>query len=191
MLHETDAVFVDDTREEEEFQFTFSIDDLKYDAVAEKLSLDGEPVEFATPELRAQLLAKVKARDDLGDQDAATIPPEDASPADDRQLCQRGIKDVPPKPLNLRHQLQRSAFSHLSLGKVTSLGRWTSWTGDRLEAFLSEAFTRPRFDMFWSEYTPEEKVEASKMVDWRESFPDDPPPSYLLADLGKVWSSMS
>ena len=192
---EDGAVLAGNSEEEAEFQFTFSIDNLKYDATVDEFSLEDEPVEFASPELRAQLLAKVKARDGDQIQAAATPPPEDGSPDDHHQLGaylgQEEIKDGPPKPLNLRHQLQRSTFCHLSPGGVKSLGRWTSWTGARLEEFLSEAFTRPRFDMFWSEYSPEEKLEASKMVDWRESFPDDPPPSYLLADLGQSWSSMS
>ena len=188
-MYEGGAVPAGNTQEEEEFQFTFSIDNLKYDATVDEFSLEDEPVEFASPELRAQLLAKVKARD--GDQAAATPPPENGSSEDHHQLGQGEIKDGPPKPLNLRHQLQRSTFCHLSPGGVKSLGRWTSWTGARLEEFLSEAFTRPRFDMFWSEYSPEEKLEASKMVDWRESFPDDPPPSYLLSNFGELWSSMS
>ena len=186
---EDGAVLAGNTEEEAEFQFTFSIENLKYDAAVDEFSLEGEPVEFASPELRAQLLAKVKARDE--DQAAATPPPEDGSLDDHHQLGQGELKDGPPKPLNLRHQLQRSTFCHLSPGGVKSLGRWTSWTGARLEEFLSDAFTKPRFDIFWSEYSPEEKLEASKMVDWRESFPDDPPPSYLLANFGELWSSMS
>ena len=188
------AVLSGDTGEEEPFQFTFSIDNLKYHVDDDEFSLEGEPVEFASPELREQLLAKVKARGDLGDQSAATIPPEIGTTGDDEPglgKIQVATELGLPRRLNLRHQLQRSTFSHLSPGGVKSLGRWTSWTGDSLEAFLSKAFTRPRFDMFWSEYSPEERVEASKMVDWRESFPDDPPPSYLLANLGQFWSSMS
>jgi len=131
---------VEDNGGEKELErFTFSIDDLQYDGDVKEFSLDGEPVEFAGPELRAQLLAKVKAR--VG-QAAATIPPEGGEScqtgaevsSEDDELGLREIKvatelsPCPPRPLNLRHQLQRSNIlaSHSWGGEI-------SWQMDYLD----------------------------------------------------------
>ena len=83
-------------------------------------------------------------------------------------------------------------YGHLSHAKVKSLGRWTSWTRDRLVSGLDAAFSRPRRGISWFDFSPEEKLAHFAMVDWAATYPDDPPSRTLLLepdeDLWSTWA---
>ena len=181
-----DSADISESREEEEEkveEFSFCIDDLQYDDDSGEVSMGGQSVQFASAELRQRVLKKLRMN-----QFKKTVVDDQ----DPKEIGQVHDQHPPlPRPLQLSHQIQRSIFAKVKQSKAKALGKWTTWTSDRLEAFLSEAFTKPRLGVFWAEYTPEEKVEVSKMVDWEATFPEDPPPPYLLANVGGSWSSMS
>ena len=146
------------------------VEDFELDAKTGQVFHQNQPVVFASPKVREQVMAKL-------------------SPASHVSLLEviLGSKQlwVPIKPINLRHQGQKLMFRHLRPAKVKSMGRWTSWTRVQLLSVLKETFSRPRRGTYcdtpsWSDFSPEEKLGSFNMIDWAASYPLDPPPRSLM-----------
>ena len=162
-------------------EFSFSVEGFEYDENTGLISYQHQPVEFATPQLREQVLAKMFQVINEGSSNPLSMP---ASP--------KGLESSPisHKPLNLRHQERRLTFGHLSQTKVQSLGRRTSWTKSLLMSDLEAAFSKPRRGIIWSDFSPEEKLAHFDMVNWEATFPLDPPPrSLMLEPEEDQWST--
>jgi len=161
-------------------EFSISVEGFDYDENTGQISYQNQPVEFATPQLREQVLAKMFQVINEG----SNPPSKPASP--------KGLEPSPisPEPLNLRHQERRLTFGHLSQAKVQSLGRWTSWTKSLLMSDLEAAFSKPRRGIIWSNFSPEEKLAHFDMVNWEATFPLDPPPRSLMFEADEdQWST--
>ena len=146
------------------------VEDFELDAETGQVLHQNQPVVFASPKVREQVMAKL-------------------SPASHVPLLEviLGSKQlwVTIKPINLRHQGQKLMFRHLRPAKVKSMGRWTSWTRVQLLSVLKETFSRPRRGTYcdtpsWSDFSPEEKLGSFNMIDWAASYPLDPPPRSLM-----------
>ena len=163
-------------------EFRMSVEGFQYDEKTGQVSYQDETVEFASPQLRKQLLAKMFPAPVLSSGSSFTSPP--------------ALPDGPlpslscPKPLNLRHRDRRLTFAHLNPAKVRSLGRRTSWTKALLMSDLAAAFSKPRLGISWSDFSPEEKLAHFGMVDWAASHPDDPPSRALMVEPDEdPWST--
>ena len=146
------------------------VEDFELDAETGQVLHQNQPVVFASPKVREQVMAKL-------------------SPASHVPLLEviLGSKQlwVTIKPINLRHQGQKLMFQHLRPAKVKSMGRWTSWTRVQLLSVLKETFSRPRRGTYcdtpsWSDFSQEEKLGSFNMIDWAASYPLDPPPRSLM-----------
>ena len=183
---------IQDEEEEEdevnENKVSFSMEDLEYDEATGQLfiHLESGMMEVSDPQARDQLLAKMSFVPH-DDQLLASMFPAPNAKADpilskvaDAEKTVPNIPLVPLKPINFRLQEQRLTCGHLGQSKAQSLGRWTSWTRDLLISDLEAAFTKPRRGIFWSDFSPEEKLACFDMVDWGATYPHDPPPRSLM-----------
>ena len=181
-----------------ENKVSFSVEDLEYDDATGQLfiHLESGVREVSDLQTRDQLLARMSSVP-YDDQLLANMFPTPKaraapilSPVPGVEEAVPGIPSVPPKPINFRLQEQRLTYGHLSQSRAQSLGRWTSWTRDLLISDLEAAFTRPRRGIFWSDFSPEEKLARFDMVDWGASYPLDPPPRSLMFEPAEDhWSA--
>ena len=163
-------------------EFSMSVEGFQYDENTGQISYQDETVEFASPQLRKQLLAKMFPASVLSSGSSLSSPPALPNGPLPSPSC--------PKPLNLRHRERRLAFAHLNPTKVRSLGRRTSWTKALLMSDLAAAFSKPRLGISWSDFSPEEKLAHFGMVDWAASHPDDPPSRALMVEPDEdPWST--
>ena len=147
----------------------FSVGDLQLDANTGQVSHHGQPVVFASAQLRERVLTK------LSSTSLAPILPS-------RLALPTGAELSPAflNPLHPRHQERRLTFGHLKFTyELMSLGRQTSWTKQLLLSELEAAFSK-RGGYSWSDFSPEEKLACFDMVDWAGSCPNDPPPRSLM-----------
>ena len=181
-----------------ENKVSFSMEDLEYDDATGRLfiHLESGVMEVSDPQARDQLLAKMSFVPH-DDQLLASMFPAPNAKADpilskvaDAEKTVPGIPLVPLKPINFRLQEQRLTCGHLGQSKAQSLGRWTSWTRELLLSDLAAAFTKPKRGIFWSDFSPEEKLDRFDMVDWAEAYPLDPPPRSLMFEpVEDQWST--
>ena len=181
-----------------ESKVSFSMEDLDYDDVTGQLfiHLESGMAEVTDLQSRDQLLAKMSSVPNDDNLLASIFPsPEDRitptlSQVPDVGEALSGTPPVPLKPINFRLQEQRLTCGHLGQSRAQSLGRWTSWTRDLLISDLEAAFTRPRRGIFWSDFSPEEKLARFDMVDWGATYPLDPPPRSLMFEPAEdYWST--
>ena len=181
-----------------ESKVSFSMEDLEYDDATGQLfiHLESGMVEVTDPQSRDQLLAKMSSIPDDDRLLACIFPlPEARATTTLTQVPDVGVvlSDTPPvllKPINFRLQEQRLTCGHLGQSRAQSLGRWTSWTRDLLISDLEAAFTKPRRSIFWSDFSPEEKLARFDMVDWGATYPLDPPPRSLMFEPAEDhWST--
>ena len=147
----------------------FSVGDLQLDANTGQVSHHGQPVVFASAQLRERVLAKLSSTSP-----APILPSGLALPT--------GAEPSPAflNPLHPRHQERRLTFGHLKCtSQLMSLGRQTRWTRQLLLSELEAAFSK-RGGYSWSDFSPEEKLACFDMVDWAGSCPNDPPPRSLM-----------
>ena len=80
------------------------------------------------------------------------------------------------------------AFGKIKTSAVKALGKQTRWTRELLLATLETAVTNPRVNIFWNEFSWEEKLSSFDMIDWAASYPDDiPSRSLLFEDPWSTW----
>ena len=147
----------------------FSVGDLQLDANTGQVSHHGQPVVFASAQLRERVLAKLSSTSP-----APILPSGLALPT--------GAEPSPAflNPLHPRHQERRLTFGHLKCtSQLMSLGRQTRWTRQLLLSELEAAFSK-RGGYSWSDFSPEEKLACFDMVDWAVSCPNDPPSRSLM-----------
>ena len=147
----------------------FSVEDLQLDANTGQVSHHGQPVVFASAQLRERVLAKLSSTSP-----APILPSGLALPT--------GAEPSPAflNPLHPRHQERRLTFGHLKCtSQLMSLGRQTRWTRQLLLSELEAAFSK-RGGYSWSDFSPEEKLACFDMVDWAVSCPNDPPSRSLM-----------
>ena len=152
-----------------------SVESFEYDHETGQLSYDDEPVEFASPQLREQVLAKMFP--------ASAVSEGSNSPSTPAlsKVLDLGPYPILLQPLHPRHQEKRLAFAHIkSTLEVKSLGRPTKWTRQLLFSHLEGAFDRPRRGISWADFSPEEKLACFDMVDWAFTCPLDPPSRSLM-----------
>jgi len=188
---ETDVEEIITAQQEEEVnenKVSFSMEDLEYDDATGQLfiHLESGVREVTDLQTRDQLLARMSSVP-YDDQLLANMFPTPKaraapilSPVPDVEEAVPATPPVLLKPVNLRLQEQRLTFGHLGQTRAQSLGRWTSWTRDLLISDLEAAFTKPRRSIFWSDFSPEEKLACFDMVDWGATYPVDPPPRSLM-----------
>ena len=181
-----------------EDKVSFSMEDLEYDDATGQLliHLEDGVVEVSDLQARDQLLAKMSSvpHDDQLLANMFPAPKARAAPilshVPDVEEEVLGIPPVPPKPINFRLQEERLTYGHLGQAKAQSLGRWTSWTRDLLISDLEASFTKPRRGIFWSDFSPEERLACFDMVDWGATYPLDPPPRSLMFEPDEdQWST--
>ena len=174
------------------------MEDLEYDEATGQLfiHLESGMREVTDLQCRNQLLAKMSSIPEDDGLLASVFPsPEARATPTLSQVPDVGevLLATPPvllKPINFRLQEQRLTFSHLGQSRAQSLGRWTSWTRDLLISDLEAAFTKPRRSIFWSDFSPEEKLACFDMVDWGATYPVDPPPRSLMFEPAEDhWST--
>ena len=178
----------EEEEEVNEEKVSFSMEDLEYDEATGQLfiHLESGMREVTDLQCRNQLLAKMSSIPEDDGLLASIFPsPEARASPTLSQVPDVGevLSATPPvllKPINFRLQEQRLTFSHLGQSRAQSLGRWTSWTRDLLISDLEAAFTKPRRSIFWSDFSPEEKLACFDMVDWGATYPLDPPPRSLM-----------
>ena len=147
----------------------FSVGDLQLDTNTGQVSHHGQPVVFASAQLRERVLTKLSSTSPT-----PTLPSGLALPP--------GAEPSPAflNPLHPRHQERRLTFGHLKCtSELMSLGRQTRWTKQLLLSELEAAFSK-RGGYSWSDFSPEEKLACFDMVDWAGSCPDDPPSRSLM-----------
>ena len=157
----------------------FSVEDLQLDANTGQVSHHGQPVVFASAQLRERVLAKLSSTSP-----APILPSGLALPT--------GAEPSPAflNPLHPRHQERRLTFGHLKCtSELMSLGRQTRWTKQLLLSELEAAFSK-RGGYSWSDFSPEEKLACFDMVDWAVSCPNDPPSRSLMFEPDQdQWSN--
>ena len=171
-----------------ENKVSFSMEDLEYDEATGQLfiHLESGMMEVTDLQCRDQLLAKMSSIPDDDSLLASIFPlPEARATPTLSHVPDVGevLSATPPvllKPINFRLQEQRLTFSHLGQSRAQSLGTWTSWTRDLLISDLEAAFTKPRRNIYWSDFSPTEKLACFDMVDWGATYPLDPPSRSLM-----------
>ena len=154
-------------------EFDMSVENFEYDQDTGQFSSQDEPVEFASPQLREKVLAKMFPASAVGE--GSNLP---STPALSKGL---GPSAVLLQPLHPRHQERRLTFAHIKATlEVKSLGRPTKWTRQLLLSHLVAAFDRPRRGISWADFSPEEKLACFDMVDWASTCPLDPPSRSLM-----------
>ena len=198
---ETEVEEIITAKQEEELnenKVTFSMEDLEYDDATGQLfiHLESGMMEVTDLQRRDQLLAKMSSIPEDDNLLASIFPlPEARATPTLSQVPVVGevLSATPPvlfKPINFRLQEQRLTFGHLGQSRAQSMGRWTSWTRDLLISDLEAAFTKPRRSIFWSDFSPEEKLACFDMVDWGATYPLDPPPRSLMFEPAEdYWST--
>ena len=192
---ETDVEEIITAQQEEEVnenKVSFSMEDLEYDDATGQLfiHLESGVREVTDLQTRDQLLARMSSvpYDDQLLANLFPTPKARAAPIlSPVPTCPQMVEEAVPathlvllKPVNLRLQEQRLTFSHLGQSRAQSLGTWTSWTRDLLISDLEAAFTKPRRNIYWSDFSPTEKLACFDMVDWGATYPLDPPPRALM-----------
>jgi len=178
----------EEEEEVNEEKVSFSMEDLEYDEATGQLfiHLESGMREVTDIQCRNQLLAKMSSIPEDDGLLASVFPsPEARATPTLSQVPDVGevLLATPPvllKPINFRLQEQRLTFSHLGQSRAQSLGTWTSWTRDLLISDLEAAFTKPRRNIYWSDFSPTEKLACFDMVDWGATYPLDPPPRALM-----------
>ena len=168
-------------------EVSFSVEELEYDEATGQFSHQGHPIQFASPELRDEVLAKMFPSPSLCPSLPSTTPTCTSVPAP--KPVYPGQAPAFPKPLNLRHQQQRLAFAHLKTSNVKSLGKQTRWTKELLFTTLEDAISNPRLGIHWADFSEEEKLASFNMIDWAASYPDDIPSRSLLLESEDQWST--
>ena len=191
---------IQEEEEEEvnEEKVSFSMEDLEYDEATGQLfiHLESGMREVTDIQCRNQLLAKMSSIPEDDGLLASIFPsPEARATPTLSQVPDVGevLSATPPvllKPINFRLPEQRLTCGHLGQSRAQSLGRWTSWTRDLLISDFEAAFTKPRRTIFWSDFSPEEKLACFDMVDWGATYPLDPPPRSLMFEPAEDhWST--
>ena len=168
-------------------EVSFSVEELEYDEATGQFSHQGHPIQFASPELRDEVLAKMFPSPSLCPSLPSTTPTCTSVPAP--KPVYPGQAPAFPKPLNLRHQQQRLAFAHLKTSNVKSLGKQTRWTKELLLTTLENAISNPRLGIHWADFSEEEKLGTFNMIDWAAAYPDDIPSRSLLLESEDQWST--
>ena len=147
----------------------FSVGDLQLDTDTGQVSHHGQPVVFASAQLRERVLTKLSSTSPTPILPSGLALPPGAEPS-----------PAFLNPLHPRHQERRLTFGHLKCtSQLMSLGRQTRWTRQLLLSELEAAFSK-RGGYSWSDFSPEEKLACFDMVDWAGSCPDDPPSRSLM-----------
>ena len=168
-------------------EVSFSVEELEYDEATGQFSHQGHPIQFASPELRDEVLAKMFPSPSLCPSLPSTTSTCTSVPAP--KPVYPGQAPAFPKPLNLRHQQQRLAFAHLKTSSVKSLGKQTRWTKELLLTNLENAISNPRLGIHWADFSEEEKLGTFDMIDWAAAYPDDIPSRSLLLESEDQWST--
>ena len=147
-----------------------SVEDLQLDANTGQVSHHGQPVVFASAQLRERVLAQLSSTSPTPILPSGLALPPGAEPS-----------PAFLNPLHPRHQERRLTFGHLKkcTSELMSLGRQTRWTKELLLSELEAAFSK-RGGYSWSDFSPEEKLACFDMVDWAVSCPNDPPSRSLM-----------
>ena len=148
----------------------FSVGDLQLDTDTGQVSHHGQPVVFASAQLRERVLAQLSSTSPTPILPSGLALPPGAEPS-----------PAFLNPLHPRHQERRLTFGHLKkcTSELMSLGRQTRWTKELLLSELEAAFSK-RGGYSWSDFSPEEKLACFDMVDWAVSCPNDPPSRSLM-----------
>ena len=166
-----------------------SIEEFDYNEATGAFSLKGQDVIFASPELKAEVLAQLKgATQSCSDPSRSSQPPEPARPHP------RGVQEqldlAYQAPANFRAREPKLTYGKFSRREVQNLGQPTMYTREVLQSHMDETFTRAHRGIYWSKFTPEKKREYVEMVDWSASFPGQSPPTRdQLQDLAGTWST--
>ena len=167
----------------------YSFEEFDYNEATGAFSLKGQDVIFASPELKAEVLAQLKgATQSCSDPSRSSQPPEPARPHP------RGVQEqldlAYQAPANFRAREPKLTYGKFSRREVQNLGQPTMYTKEVLQSHMDEAFTRAHRGIYWSKFTPEKKREYVEMVDWSASFPGQSPPTRdQLQDLAGTWST--
>ena len=167
----------------------YSFEEFDYNEATGAFSLKGQDVIFASPELKAEVLAQLKgATQSCSDPSRSSQPPEPARPHP------RGVQEqldlAYQAPANFRAREPKLTYGKFSRREVQNLGQPTMWTKEVLQIHMEQAFTRPHRGIYWSKFTPGEKRECLEMVNWSASFPGQSPPTRdQLQDLAGTWST--
>ena len=167
----------------------YSFEEFDYNEATGAFSLKGQDVIFASPELKAEVLAQLKgATQSCSDPSRSSQPPEPARPHP------RGVQEqldlAYQAPANFRAREPKLTYGKFSRREVQNLGQPTMYTKEVLQSHMDEAFTRAHRGIYWSKFTPEKKREYVEMIDWSASFPGQSPPTRdQLQDLAGTWST--